>query len=77
MVAKNRRSASAKCLTDVEVGVITYDQFRMLYYQNPEFGFYLLRLVTGRLQDNVRLARDRAAGTPPSRRGQRQRRRSS
>ena len=72
---KNQRSASAKCLTDVEIGVITYDQFRMLYYQNPEFGFYLLRLVTGRLQENLRLARDRTPGTLPPRPGRRQRRR--
>ncbi len=52
--SRNQRTASVKCLTDVEVGTITYDQFRILYYQNPEFGFYLLRLVTGRMQDNLR-----------------------
>ncbi len=72
---RNRRSASARCLTDVELGVIDYDQFRMLYYQNPEFGFYVLRLVTARMQENVRSAK----GPPPgvTRQGRRQRRRTA
>ncbi len=70
---KNQRTASVQCLTDVEVGSITYDQFRILYYQNPEFGFYLLRLVTGRMQENQRTLGASRAG--PSRQGRRQRRR--
>ena len=61
---KNQRTASVKCLTDVVIGVVTYDQFRMLYYQNPEFGFYLLRLVTGRMQDNLRTASTSSGGPP-------------
>ena len=62
--ANNQRTASVQCLTDVAVGVITYDQFRMLYYQNPEFGFYLLRLVTGRMQENLRIARTTSPAGP-------------
>ena len=32
---------------------ITYEQVEQLYYQNPTFGFYFLRLATARLFDNV------------------------
>ena len=31
---------------------IDYDQFKQLYFQNPEFGFRLLHLIVGRLQDS-------------------------
>ena len=53
-------------MTDVAVGVITYDQFRMLYYQNPEFGFYLLRLITGRMQENLHTAKAASPATSPA-----------
>jgi CRP-like cAMP-binding protein len=36
----------------IEDGVllsISYSQVKELYYQNPEFGFYLLRLIGARL----------------------------
>lgn len=69
---KNQRTATATCITEVEAGVISYDEFRMLYFQNPEFGFYLLRLVTGRMQENMQRSRpDREIMT---RRGRRRRR---
>ena len=32
---------------------ITYEQVEELYYQNPTFGFYLLKLATARLFDNL------------------------
>ncbi|MFM9941465.1 MAG: cyclic nucleotide-binding domain-containing protein [Hyphomicrobiaceae bacterium] len=48
-----RRGASAVCATDCEVGSITYDEFRLLYYQNPEFGYYLLHLITRRMSENI------------------------
>lgn len=47
-----QRMLSARCLTDVEAGIITYDEFRLLYFQNPEFGFYLLSLITARMQES-------------------------
>jgi len=31
-----------------------YEQVEQLYYQNPTFGFYFLRLSTARLFDTVR-----------------------
>ena len=47
------RIATARCKTGVEAARIDYDQFKQLYFQNPEFGFYFLRLATARLFDNI------------------------
>src|SRR5262249_46022165 len=41
----NRRTATAVCETDVELGAIGDQKVLQLYYQNPEFGFYLLQLL--------------------------------
>jgi CRP-like cAMP-binding protein len=49
----HHRTLTARCKTDVRLGVITYDDFKQLYFQNPEFGFYLLRLIVLRMKDNV------------------------
>jgi len=46
------RIATARCKTDVEAARIDYDQFKQLYFQNPEFGFRLLHLIVGRLQES-------------------------
>ena len=32
---------------------ITYDRLLELYFQNPEFGYYFLRLTTERLMQNI------------------------
>ena len=34
--------------------VITYDKVSELYFQNPSFGFYFLKLSSERLLQNVR-----------------------
>ena len=52
----NRRTMSALCRTDVRTATITYDQFKELYFQNPQFGFSLLRLIVARLQGNAELS---------------------
>jgi CRP/FNR family cyclic AMP-dependent transcriptional regulator len=49
----NTRTGTVECLEDVELGTITYDKVRELYFQNPTFGFYLLRLSSERLLQNV------------------------
>jgi len=51
-----RRTATVRCTTDVEMAVIDYDQFKELYFQNPQFGFRLLHLVVARLQRNNAVA---------------------
>ena len=49
----NRRTATLECVEAGEALSITYDQVEELYYQNPTFGFYFLRLATERLFDNI------------------------
>jgi CRP/FNR family cyclic AMP-dependent transcriptional regulator len=49
----NRRTATLECIEEGNVLSITYEQVEQLYYQNPTFGFYFLRLATARLFDNV------------------------
>jgi|SRR5262245_58029112 len=48
-----RRTMTARCKAGVRAATITYDRFKELYFQNPQFGFYLLRLVVARLQDDA------------------------
>jgi hypothetical protein len=50
---KNRRTATIESLENGEVLTITYDRLLELYFQNPEFGYYLLRLTTERLMQNI------------------------
>jgi hypothetical protein len=52
----NRRTMSIRCNTEVHAAVITYDQFKQLYFQNPQFGFALLRLIVARLEGNEEVA---------------------
>jgi hypothetical protein len=47
-----QRMDTAVCETDVKLGVIENDKITQLYYQNPTFGFYLIRLIIQRLQDD-------------------------
>jgi CRP/FNR family transcriptional regulator, cyclic AMP receptor protein len=51
-----RRTRTVRCKTDVQSAVIDYDQFKQLYFQNPQFGFRLLHLVVARLQASRALA---------------------
>jgi signal-transduction protein with cAMP-binding, CBS, and nucleotidyltransferase domain len=48
----NRRTATLECIEPGDVLSITYEQVQELYYQNPTFGFYFLRLATARLFEN-------------------------
>ena len=49
------RSLSAVCVTDVESLHMPTDSVLKLYYQNPEFGLYLVRLITRRLLQDTHL----------------------
>lgn len=44
-----RRTDGAVCETDVELAQVTEDRIWELFYQNPEFGAYLLRIVMQRV----------------------------
>ena len=56
---ENRRTATAVAATDVELLCVRYDDLLELAAQNPQFGFYLMRLMMQRMQHNVELARAR------------------
>jgi CRP-like cAMP-binding protein/uncharacterized protein (DUF697 family) len=54
----NHRTQSVECIEDGEVLTITYDELHELYMENPEFGYYFLRLTSDRLlQNHARLDR--------------------
>jgi CRP/FNR family cyclic AMP-dependent transcriptional regulator len=50
----NRRTGTALCESDVEIGAITDAKVLQLYYQNPAFGFSVFRLVVQRMLENER-----------------------
>jgi len=49
----NKRTGNVVALENSEVLTITYDRLLELYFQNPEFGYYFLRLTTERLMQNI------------------------
>jgi CRP-like cAMP-binding protein len=48
----NHRTQSVECIEDGEVLSITYDKLLEIYMENPEFGYYFLRLTSDRLLQN-------------------------
>jgi CRP/FNR family cyclic AMP-dependent transcriptional regulator len=53
MSPENKRTQTLECVEAGEVLSISYDEVRQLYFQNPEFGFYFLRLTSERLFKNM------------------------
>ena len=53
LAPENRRTSSVECVESGVVLTITYDKVQELYFQNPTFGFYFLRLTTERLLQNI------------------------
>jgi len=49
------RTATAKCITDVRLLYIDYNDLEQLYFQNPEFGLHLIKLIVRR-SEATRLA---------------------
>jgi CRP-like cAMP-binding protein len=47
------RTASVVCIEGGQLLRITYDQVKQLYLEDPQFGFYLLHLVSRRLFENL------------------------
>ncbi len=54
LTPEHKRTQTVECLDDVEMLTITYDKVGELYFQNPTFGFYFLRLTSERLLQNVK-----------------------
>lgn len=53
VVPGNRRTQTISCLQDGNVLTISYERLLELYFQNPQFGYYFLRLTTERLMRDV------------------------
>jgi CRP/FNR family cyclic AMP-dependent transcriptional regulator len=53
LAPENRRTQTLECLEDGELLTISYENVKQLYFQNPQFGFYFLRLATRRLFQNI------------------------
>ena len=49
----NRRTQTVECVEEGEVLTITYDKLLEIYFQNPQFGYYFLRLSSERLIENI------------------------
>ena len=65
---QGERTATAVCASDVELLAITADEVMRLYFQNPKFGFHVVRLITARLIEDLRLveaAGDGEGGSQP------------
>jgi CRP/FNR family cyclic AMP-dependent transcriptional regulator len=61
LTSGSHRTATVECTESGQVLMINYDQVRELYFENPEFGFYFLRLVGERLLHDLRLVEDMLA----------------
>jgi CRP-like cAMP-binding protein len=55
LAPNQQRTQTLECVEDAEILQIDYDRIRSIYFQNPSFGFYLLRLTSGRLFQNIAL----------------------
>ena len=53
LTPKNKRTQTVECIEDGEVLTITYEKLLEIYFQNSEFGYYLLRLTSDRLLQNI------------------------
>ena len=49
----SRRTQSVECIEAGEVLTVTYDKVLELYFQDPDFGFYFLKLTSDRLLQNI------------------------
>jgi CRP-like cAMP-binding protein len=53
LAPENKRTATLECLEGGDVLTLNYDKVRELYFQNPQFGFYFLKLTSERLMQNI------------------------
>ncbi len=51
-----QRQQSAVCIDGGQILVISYDQVRQLFFQNPKFGYYFMQLASQRLFENLKRA---------------------
>jgi CRP/FNR family transcriptional regulator, cyclic AMP receptor protein len=56
------RTQTIECVSDAQVLEITYEQVKLLYFQSPKFGFYLLELAGNRLFRDIERLEKEVAG---------------
>ena len=56
LTPNQRRTATVECIEDGQVMTITYEKLLEIYFQNPQFGYYFVVLIS------QQLARHLAAG---------------
>jgi hypothetical protein len=56
LTPERTRTQTIECLDEVHVLTITYEKVTELYFQNPSFGLYFLKLISQRLLQNVQRA---------------------
>ena len=49
----NKRTQTVECVEDGAVMTITYDRLLEVYFDNPDFGYFFLRLSSDRLLQNM------------------------
>jgi hypothetical protein len=49
----NKRTQTVECIEDGAVMTITYDRLLEVYFDNPDFGYFFLRLSSDRLLQNM------------------------
>ena len=59
-----QRTLTMESVGVAEVLTITYDQLKLLYFQDPRFSFFLLKLITERLFHDVERLRAATSGAP-------------
>lgn len=52
----NRRTRTISCATDCTLFSLSADAMAKLYYQNPQLGFHVMRLIVARLMHDVDVA---------------------
>ncbi len=53
VTANNKRTQSVECAEDGAVMTISYDRLLEVYFEQPDFGYYFLRLTSDRLLQNI------------------------
>ena len=54
LTSGNNRTQSVECIESGYVMTLPYDEVRALYFENPEFGFFFLRLSSDRLLQGLK-----------------------
>ena len=53
LTPNQRRTATVECIEDGQVMTISYEKLLEIYFQNPQFGYYVLVLTSQRLLENI------------------------